>query len=162
MLLHCARDPSFARISLHQHNVETETELGMVRVSSVVTAWALLPGSCQWYCETNYVSDHRNQRVETSGRSEKWASQCRQSAAALLVRSSGGLLLFPDNFARPVIIFICRHTTQHIMKPGNHRFKAECGNETINVKFRTQPTALHSGDIYDELMHISNQNALIS
>ena len=113
MLLHCARDPSFARISLHQHNVETETELGMVRVSSVVTAWALLPGSCQWYCETNYVSDHRNQRIETSGRSEKWASQCRQSAAALLVRSSGGLLLFPDNFARLVIIFICRHTTQH-------------------------------------------------
>ena len=37
--------------------------------------WALLPGSCQWYCETNYVSDHRNQRkIETSGRSEKWAS----------------------------------------------------------------------------------------
>ena len=48
------------------------------------------------------------------------------------------------------------------MKPGNHRSKAECGNETINVKFRPQPTALHSGDIYDELMHISNQNALIN
>ena len=48
------------------------------------------------------------------------------------------------------------------MKPGNHRFKAECGNETINVKFRTQPTALHSGDIYDELMHICKQNALIN